>query len=825
MPLPSDSQRRRRRLRSWRGSVSGSGILIGLQLLARGADGFNPPLLEPSAAGLGVGLLSLAEQRRLPSTSTTRWQRTAPDNRLYSEDSSTHNPAGSRGCHGSKRGARRGSRLAAADDDNGGPEYQRRNGYDMEERLEGRAWVVEGGGTAGGGGGDVGVSTVGGGGGAVSNAVPTEESMDAAAKLSVPLKVMVFIDGTWLYYSFFGRGERCHVSAKLGPGWVYEYNVKWEMLPVIISRAVHAQLARYGQSSRLVEVVRTVVFSSARKDTDKDSTRMRMFNAMREKNFEVHMATTVGVQEKCIDIALAVEMMHYATIPDTYDVGVLVTGDKDFMPAMARTRQKGRRVCLCSMRNSCNQALLRDDAHVTDFEPIWINEYLDDLMEYVPPVEGIGANKVKVAPEILCQVVMKLVEQQGGSINSRLLGRELNKISVDEDGTTALSVIKERWQVLSRFVFEHSDMFQAILPVSNPTKTKEYTISKVDSQNSMKSLKLGEVMDESVSDDDEAYTDDEEELEEEELVEEENMGGGSACDADEERVTEESLSGEVIPQLKTRLRERGLPVSGKKSVLVARLLDSMAGDSRPPPAPRRRGDPPIVGAGATPEGEAVVTPPDVGRGLGHGDANAADGGGGGRGLPGGWAAAAADALLAGDSSYLRLNMPSGGGSGGSGGRMQGHAGGRGNGGVVGDGSPAPRPPGLTAEKAAKARRKNGHAALVGLVSRLLSEEARAPGFSGITSSRQLGRLLAAHPSPENPNETALMCLKSRWPSLMTFVKSCPEFTVTDIGKEKEFGVVMNERGGWASRGGEESRHRPGSGQAVAAVNDSDGRRQ
>ncbi len=50
------------------------------------------------------------------------------------------------------------------------------------------------------------------------------------------------------------RGERCHVSAKLGPGWVYEYRVKWEMLPVIISRAIHAQLAQHGQSSRLVEV-------------------------------------------------------------------------------------------------------------------------------------------------------------------------------------------------------------------------------------------------------------------------------------------------------------------------------------------------------------------------------------------------------------------------------------------------------------------------------------------------------------------------------------------------------------------------------------------
>lgn len=130
---------------------------------------------------------------------------TAPDKRprLYSTDSSTHNP-GSRGCHGSRRGARRVSRLGAAAD-NGGPEHQRRNGYEMEEGWEGRAWAVEGDGTVEGGDGNVGVSTGGGGGAAASNAVSPEESMDAAAKLSVPLKVMVFIDGTWLYYSFFGR--------------------------------------------------------------------------------------------------------------------------------------------------------------------------------------------------------------------------------------------------------------------------------------------------------------------------------------------------------------------------------------------------------------------------------------------------------------------------------------------------------------------------------------------------------------------------------------------------------------------------------------------
>lgn len=81
-----------------------------------------------------------------------------------------------------------------------------------------------------------------------------------------------------------------------------------------------------------------MVFSSARSDTDKDSARMQMFNAMREQNFEVHMATTMGVQEKCIDIALAVEMMHYATIPDTYDVG----GEKRERSAAEMEKKKKR---------------------------------------------------------------------------------------------------------------------------------------------------------------------------------------------------------------------------------------------------------------------------------------------------------------------------------------------------------------------------------------------------------------------------------------------------------------------------------------------------
>lgn len=84
------------------------------------------------------------------------------------------------------------------------------NGYHMDEGWMGNTWAVEGRGR--GGGAVVGatreevkpLATARAG----ENMEYTEESMEAAAKRSVPLKAMVFVDGTWLYYSFFGRCVR-----------------------------------------------------------------------------------------------------------------------------------------------------------------------------------------------------------------------------------------------------------------------------------------------------------------------------------------------------------------------------------------------------------------------------------------------------------------------------------------------------------------------------------------------------------------------------------------------------------------------------------------
>ena len=166
------------------------------------------------------------------------------------------------------------------------------------------------------------------------------------------------------YYSIYGRRPECPLTRRYGEGWQLSHTVAFDRLPHLISQHLHKQLLQQLGSQRFVEVARTFVFTSARADTHKQSRRMQMFDQMARSNFEVHMRTTMGAQEKCIDIQLAVDMMHYANVPGAYDCAVLLSGDKDFMPAMSRIRQGGKAVALCSMRNCCSQDMISPSAHV-----------------------------------------------------------------------------------------------------------------------------------------------------------------------------------------------------------------------------------------------------------------------------------------------------------------------------------------------------------------------------------------------------------------------------------------------------------------------------
>ena len=283
---------------------------------------------------------------------------------------------------------------------------------------------------------------------------PVQGMMESSssANLMSPLKAMMFIDGTWLYYSINGRPNQfCPIIQKYGHAWQRRYDFKWSELPRIVCEQLQHQAGwTNSPHDRPVEVARASVFTSVMPDTHPKSQRMQIFQKMKEANYDVFMMTTAGRAEKCIDIQLAVEMLHYATVPNAYDVAILLSGDKDFLPALLRTRQKARKVAIVSMRSACNAALYKSP-NVKDYDVIWIEDYLDRLLV---PKEGVDVNdqpSLIVSQFTLIKVVMDFVQASGfKQVSSRDLGIYLKQLKIGK--TSMLSEIKVGSNSLAQFL-------------------------------------------------------------------------------------------------------------------------------------------------------------------------------------------------------------------------------------------------------------------------------------------------------------------------------------------------------------------------------------
>jgi uncharacterized LabA/DUF88 family protein len=245
---------------------------------------------------------------------------------------------------------------------------------------------------------------------------------------------MLFIDGTWLYYSIHERKEQdCPIIRRFGKQWQHRYRIDWSALPHILTESLQdALMQQQVSASRPAEIVRASVFTSYKADTSPNSYRYKMYEDMKAANYDVHMMETVGKSEKCIDIQLAVEMLHYATVPGSYDVALLLTGDKDFMPAMIRTRQKGRKVGLVSMKRGCNRALYETDGLI-DYNVVWLEEHLDRLV--VPKEDAelspIHSGQSKVSYFTLIQTINDFINHSGFErVSSRDLGRYLKSLEI-----------------------------------------------------------------------------------------------------------------------------------------------------------------------------------------------------------------------------------------------------------------------------------------------------------------------------------------------------------------------------------------------------------
>jgi len=402
-----------------------------------------------------------------------------------------------------------------------------------------------------------------------------------------PLKAMLFIDGTWLYYSLNSRNaKRDSIIPKFGMGWQNNYKVDWLALPRLICAQIEKQRNSQtsyssGSSDRPLEISRVMVFTSAKKETDPNSIRMRMFREMANANFDVHMMETVGTGEKCVDIQLAVEMLHYATVPNAYDVAILLSGDKDFVPALVRTRQKGKQVCIGSMRAGCNRVLY-ESPHIRDYDVVWLENTLDELIIPISAEERGRRDRAGYASSFtMMRVVRDFIESAPDDnewVSSRDIGKYLKNIDIAD--SNMLEELKQAHGGLRTFLMERAlTLFEVKFPDSGTVRGRDEFSFNVRVKGNTDETLLNEFKRTQF------FTKEEKEFLEsynkKKYIQDDSFDHTTGTSSyvpppPIEEFTFESppaidYSQLTVAKLKDICREKDLPVSGKKDVLIERL--------------------------------------------------------------------------------------------------------------------------------------------------------------------------------------------------------------------------------------------------------------
>lgn len=319
---------------------------------------------------------------------------------------------------------------------------------------------------------------------------------------------------------------------------------------------------------------------------------MRMFRDMSNANYDVHMMETVGQGEKCVDIQLAVEMLHYATVPNAYDVAILLSGDKDFVPALVRTRQKGKQVCISSMRSGCNRVLY-ESPHIRDYDVVWLESCLDELIVPIPAEERSRRDRAGYASVFtVMRVLRDFVEALPNNewVSSRDIGTYLKSIQIAD--SNMLDELKQSHGGLRTFLVERAcNLFDVQFPDdrvslgrgdhsffvrvkgdSDETLINEFKRTQFFTKEEKIFLEDYK-KDKYIVDDSYQHT----AMSLLEMKHHPNTEDGTAAENDADAVNDISPNAAIdysqltVVRLKEICREKGLPVSGKKGDLIQRL--------------------------------------------------------------------------------------------------------------------------------------------------------------------------------------------------------------------------------------------------------------
>ena len=208
------------------------------------------------------------------------------------------------------------------------------------------------------------------------------------------IKVMVFIDGTWLYKHLYPLAKIYNRE---------DFQVDYGKLPVVLADEVKARLGGTD-----VDLVRTHIFGSYPSNTDirdeeTSGRQLDFYDFLREEyHYEVEVfpidflgrrlrredrdpSDPFTPREKCVDVALATSILYHAAIPHTYDIAVVLIGDQDYKPVLHHVRKLGKRIAIASISFHCARDLAdpRDESRLRDFDVIWLDKLLHRI-EYKP---------------------------------------------------------------------------------------------------------------------------------------------------------------------------------------------------------------------------------------------------------------------------------------------------------------------------------------------------------------------------------------------------------------------------------------------------------
>ena len=398
---------------------------------------------------------------------------------------------------------------------------------------------------------------------------------------STPLKCMIFIDGTWLYYSLIAGRTECPVKEKFGNNWFNNHYVDWDQLPKLIATSLTKSL------NRPIDISRSMFFTSVRDDTLSETKRSIMISEIKQcQSIDAIVLQTLGLQEKCVDLSLAVEMLYYAMIPDSYDIGVLITGDKDFLPVMKKTRQAGKRVALCTMKNSCNNEMLNPD-HLASDQVIWLEKFLTN--EFIVPKDG--GNKSFSKYEELSSLIEDTVRNSAdGIVTSRNLGRILSSSFMDDGSTRALQLLKKHYRSLKKFLESNTDKFYTYFDESGDTDTKNFLVTLrpenddnlYEFNNVLKKymeIALKEEQDYTDKEENNSDDDDDDDMTDDDMTDDDSYDKTSQVNSGTTDYTEESLQGLLKLDLVAICQQNELPIRGTKAELIQLILSSSASSS------------------------------------------------------------------------------------------------------------------------------------------------------------------------------------------------------------------------------------------------------